>query len=331
MSIACAGRLELRSSEQIMATLPHEILDHILDYLHDDPRTLGLCALASRVLLQTSRYHRFNGLHIGLHNIRIIMPLLNASPDLAQTITSLTMSSASRSPVSHEILSTLQSLPALTKISVWIHRLPVTAYLGHLTSLCLMGNRVFWCSRRELLCGVSSCALLKELMLIHVFLSVENPENFECNDPPAPSLHKLHIQGGECAATISHWLAAGGVTPHHSLTFTVKDRLSAANLMGSSEALSNLVQKLEVRFMPDGSMSGTCVVSIHVNCLTIRNRGFARDRYESCDFHGAAFLRPPVRLLRDVRSAESILTVDTDHPGAIVVIASTDSHDFPCG
>ncbi|KAF9044510.1 hypothetical protein BDZ89DRAFT_935760, partial [Hymenopellis radicata] len=46
---------------------PAELLDHVVDHLHNDPRTLLACSLAGSPLLNASRYHLFTDLHIKPH------------------------------------------------------------------------------------------------------------------------------------------------------------------------------------------------------------------------------------------------------------------------
>jgi len=47
-----------------MATLPPELTDHIIDFLHDDRKTLLSCSLVSKIWLPSSRYHLFGSLDI---------------------------------------------------------------------------------------------------------------------------------------------------------------------------------------------------------------------------------------------------------------------------
>ncbi|KZT74615.1 hypothetical protein DAEQUDRAFT_660381, partial [Daedalea quercina L-15889] len=40
--------------------VPPELCDVVIDYLHDDPRTLAVCALVCRTWVPSSRMHQFH-------------------------------------------------------------------------------------------------------------------------------------------------------------------------------------------------------------------------------------------------------------------------------
>lgn len=42
--------------------IPPELIDQIIDYLHNDPKSLNACALAARDWLPSTRYHRFRSI-----------------------------------------------------------------------------------------------------------------------------------------------------------------------------------------------------------------------------------------------------------------------------
>ncbi|KAI0073165.1 hypothetical protein K474DRAFT_1603825, partial [Panus rudis PR-1116 ss-1] len=46
-------------------TMPPELADYTLDFLHDDAATLGSCALTCKAWLPTSRFHLFHTLKLG--------------------------------------------------------------------------------------------------------------------------------------------------------------------------------------------------------------------------------------------------------------------------
>lgn len=61
-----------------MRVLPQNILDDILDFLYDDPTTLGQCALASSCLTKTSREHHFRSITVKASHHR------NAHTDMSE-------------------------------------------------------------------------------------------------------------------------------------------------------------------------------------------------------------------------------------------------------
>ncbi|KAJ6492022.1 hypothetical protein C8R45DRAFT_990233 [Mycena sanguinolenta] len=58
--------------------LPPEVIDLIIDYLHDHPPTLRTCSLISRNWLGGSRYHLFNGLYLSAHSFSSFRELLKS-------------------------------------------------------------------------------------------------------------------------------------------------------------------------------------------------------------------------------------------------------------
>ncbi|KAJ3559639.1 hypothetical protein NM688_g219 [Phlebia brevispora] len=51
-----------------LSAFPQELLDAIIDHLHDDNSTLRRCSLVSRALLESSQYHLFRSLRVTNHN-----------------------------------------------------------------------------------------------------------------------------------------------------------------------------------------------------------------------------------------------------------------------
>lgn len=49
-------------------SLPQEVLDHILDHLHDDKETLSSCTLVARCFLESAQHHYFDSLHLTINN-----------------------------------------------------------------------------------------------------------------------------------------------------------------------------------------------------------------------------------------------------------------------
>ncbi|RDX50036.1 hypothetical protein OH76DRAFT_477854 [Lentinus brumalis] len=233
--------------------LPQEILEHILDFLHDDVQTLRACALAARVFLQTSRYHRFNGLALAYPRTSRLSNLLSVSPDLAWSIKSLRLTSATHLALDSD-LRLLQHLPALTDLSVIGPVLTsIAAHAPNLTTL-----RVRWtrstASCKYLIFGIADFLSLEELELVDIRLSSQDVSSPEY--PAAPPLRKLRFKGGDCAAAICGWLAAvESIPPFHSLSHDIRERRDAEEFVQLAETLSPLVHELTLRFIPEGNMN----------------------------------------------------------------------------
>ncbi|KAI0737169.1 hypothetical protein C8Q80DRAFT_436642 [Daedaleopsis nitida] len=78
-----------------------EVVEHIIDFLHTDPRALSSCALVCRVWLPRSHYHRFasvvlpvpfRGLHSALSTA--FEHIVARNPDIAAYVQSLTLAGA---------------------------------------------------------------------------------------------------------------------------------------------------------------------------------------------------------------------------------------------
>src|SRR5215471_17388021 len=50
---------------QVTVILPQELIDHIVDFLHNDKQALIACSLISQAFLSASRFHLFS--HLDLH------------------------------------------------------------------------------------------------------------------------------------------------------------------------------------------------------------------------------------------------------------------------
>lgn len=59
-------------------SLPPEVVDTILDHLHDDHRTLRQCSLVSSQWLPTSRFHAFSSVTLTTANLPDFLELLNS-------------------------------------------------------------------------------------------------------------------------------------------------------------------------------------------------------------------------------------------------------------
>ncbi|PIL25493.1 hypothetical protein GSI_13383 [Ganoderma sinense ZZ0214-1] len=78
--------------------LPVEVIERVVDFLHDDIHTLAVCSLICRALLPTTRKHIWSSVHIPvLHDRRPktrrlagFLALLDSNPDLPPYVRSLT-------------------------------------------------------------------------------------------------------------------------------------------------------------------------------------------------------------------------------------------------
>ncbi|KAF7800032.1 hypothetical protein EIP86_011275 [Pleurotus ostreatoroseus] len=65
--------------------IPPELTDYVLDFLHDDPKSLKACALAARALRPAARFHLFRTVHVfSLRSGQKFWHLLQRDPALGQ-------------------------------------------------------------------------------------------------------------------------------------------------------------------------------------------------------------------------------------------------------
>ncbi|CAL1715684.1 unnamed protein product [Somion occarium] len=70
------------SRTRSVALLPQELVDHIIDFLHDDKKTLARCCLVNHMWLPSSRYHLFHSISLSIRNHKDRSPTHSASKTL---------------------------------------------------------------------------------------------------------------------------------------------------------------------------------------------------------------------------------------------------------
>ncbi|TFK44090.1 hypothetical protein BDQ12DRAFT_672368 [Crucibulum laeve] len=124
--------------------LPQELVDHIIDHLHDDPVSLSHCSLVCHAWLRTSRLHLFAKVNLKAgspHTPAVVPPedrcrslyrLLKRSPEIIPHIRELDICEGSPAHHSPEVRSTTWvtvewSLPPLLKMLTHLKRLDFAA------------------------------------------------------------------------------------------------------------------------------------------------------------------------------------------------------------
>ncbi|KAH9858612.1 hypothetical protein C2E23DRAFT_10919 [Lenzites betulinus] len=241
--------------------LPPEIIDRILDYLHNDSQTLATCARTSHVMLPTSRYHRFRDIKLFPRQVPALLSLIDSAPDFARAITSVLVRFTDWTDP-EQVLAFLSRLPALSSFGMIVpayqrvsveHLAVVASKAPALTSLVLCGPGLI--TAPLLLSGLSMFRALNELSLQAidvVFPSEDVPYNLE----PPPHLRRLKSQESDGAPLISHWLETHPTTSGlQYLQHTVVDPRDAMQLCGMATTCANTVKHLEVVFIPEGRMA----------------------------------------------------------------------------
>ncbi|KAI0081327.1 hypothetical protein K474DRAFT_1422280 [Panus rudis PR-1116 ss-1] len=63
--------------------IPAEIVDHIVDGLHDDPLALRTCAIACKTMLPRARFHLYKTVCLDMSNYRRFYEIASGNPELA--------------------------------------------------------------------------------------------------------------------------------------------------------------------------------------------------------------------------------------------------------
>ncbi|KAH9831579.1 uncharacterized protein C8Q71DRAFT_861599 [Rhodofomes roseus] len=99
----------------MVAPLPPELTDYIIDYLHRDVASLGACALTCSSWLPAARYHRFRLLRMSTNaRITAFGELVASSPAIGLIVYGLRI----HRPTLECLLSILPSLPSLVGLEV---------------------------------------------------------------------------------------------------------------------------------------------------------------------------------------------------------------------
>ncbi|KAI0078321.1 hypothetical protein K474DRAFT_938553 [Panus rudis PR-1116 ss-1] len=141
-------------STNIDMTLPQEVIDYIIDFLHDDKASLLQCSLVHRTWLDASYHHIFKELDIVVpsaesedaHKITKFAEFLQAEPRMAASVRSLEL-------VSHDCMHPIpsyqnaddggRSILDIADISVILRCLPRIQSLTLCGLVIMVGNRPF--------------------------------------------------------------------------------------------------------------------------------------------------------------------------------------------
>ncbi|EIW63110.1 uncharacterized protein TRAVEDRAFT_56256 [Trametes versicolor FP-101664 SS1] len=244
------------------AQLPPELIDRILDHLHRDRRALAACALASHVMLPTSRYHRFRDLTLHLRQVSTLMSLIDSAPNLALAINSVCVRFKDWADPKQELefLTRLPALssfgmvtPAYQRVSVE-HLAVVASHIPALTSLFLCGPGVI--TAPLLLSGLSLFRALREVRLHSIDVHFPPEPDVPYDLTPLPPLRRLESRASDGAPLISRWLQVHSATPGLlSLQHTIQDPRDAIQFDATAIFCAGTVKNLEIVFAPEGRMT----------------------------------------------------------------------------
>ncbi|KIP07306.1 hypothetical protein PHLGIDRAFT_127745, partial [Phlebiopsis gigantea 11061_1 CR5-6] len=244
--------------------IPHELSDHVIDFLHDDHRALSACGLTCRAWLAAARYHRFADTSV-CGKLGRFIDLLDASPGFAPFVKTLRWSGLAyqwfNSIDPTTLLSVLDRLPSLRELKLTNFVLDSTL----ISQLCsnesfidLNGLALNYCSTGtpgEFVQLIRSPKFLKCLG-VEGLRCASQDEKFDDSTPPPP-VYSLAISGLQIPFMIdtADWLLSGSNrTAVRELRVHITSRVEArqtANLLGKQgEAL----QRLEIVIDPESNL-----------------------------------------------------------------------------
>ncbi|KAI0329241.1 hypothetical protein GY45DRAFT_1362218 [Cubamyces sp. BRFM 1775] len=254
---------------------PPEIIDRILDHLYDDAHTLGACALAGRVMLPTSRFHRFNTVVLAnIRRTRTLARMLDSHPGLEPSVNSVIM----HHPGWANYRDKLELLEVLSNLSAFTYVMPTTSsferlyldmhHLGRaatitygITSLSLICPTVT--DFEDLFFFVSQFSNLEEIRLdgLEVCLyGLDEESQAQAKESfyPPRNLHRLKINGGNTILVFKDWMSSRGHDRgFHSLQYQFRTRDDTSLFNITSPSWYDKAKVLELVFIPDGHMSAT--------------------------------------------------------------------------
>lgn len=210
-------------------TLPPELVDEIIDYLHHNIRALKACSLTHRTWLPRSRYHLFRALRFRKFGVDAFR--LSSAPEIAQYVREVTVEGNMYSEVGKSILVDMGKVESLHLEASKIHftdvhrglcqsHLPVFPMLKELTL-----RKVYFRSFAEMISTIRSYRRLNSLTL-----DFEDWKYLAANAPDSsmvlalPSLKRLEMRHnliGSWPGPIPQILLNSAGADLHDLTFDI--------------------------------------------------------------------------------------------------------------
>jgi hypothetical protein len=193
----------------VSCSLPPEILDLILDHLHDEPTALKVCCLVSKPWVRRARRHLFDNVEFHPLEPRSLESWMKAFPD------------PSNSPVHHTRSLSIHGLPdivASTDARPWVHSFHRISKLTVDTILWRMARG----SVREFR-GLSPA--LKSLVLNHTSIELSEVFDLICS---FPLLEDLSLRILSTKSDTDEWTAPS-TSPKLTGSLHLSDRIRPAS------------------------------------------------------------------------------------------------------
>jgi len=196
--------------------LPHEVVDLIIDFLHNDRHTLATCAIVCRSWLPSSRYHLFSRVDLSLSDIEHFAKLFkrpkSTFPSYIQSLSLAGNASSAQQRAPYVGWTYLEGLDAVD--SLYLRHIEREALqplahskllssFHHLTRLDIAG--IFCHSFDDVLDIICTYPHLRELSVSAIWWQVPGSQTFK-QDLALPCLRTLHLPSPP--APLLEWLLA---------------------------------------------------------------------------------------------------------------------------
>lgn len=198
--------------------LPPEIVDYIIDLLHDDPEALKKCCFVSKSWVERSRIHLFNKFDLGsLKTWRATFPL-RSFKSFAHRVRSLRVDFTGVSTEDAEDNDWIQSFTHVVRLNLFSgYPVPKALFFPFhvLSSLKALTVRFFSFPTSEVLKLIYSCPLLEDLDIsIDVWTGVSNDDGAIFQPSTSPPLTGTLNLSGHQPRKIVHSLLDFPGGPH---------------------------------------------------------------------------------------------------------------------
>lgn len=248
--------------------LPHELTDHIIDFLYADRRALSACSLVCHAWLAPARYHRFS--HTTVRGrVEPFMELLAFSPGFAPYVRTFELDGARwptrRHYATAEIISVLDRLPALR------HFILATPFVGEDDIAALQRNTSFSRLRGLTIrnctftCGRDVVRLLSNPILEHVGLEylALGTHNDELTDDslkllPPPPVQSACVAGlfWPAQARLAQWLVSAEDDTMHTLGARIESSVEANEVASLLDSVAQKIRNLDLTIDPETNFPG---------------------------------------------------------------------------
>jgi len=242
--------------------LPPELTDRIIDYLHDDNRSLSVCSLVYRSWLPTARYHRFDMVVLKVMEMSTFQALLDSSPAVANVVSKLSLEASTRFSIEYfpnnDPLSIISRMPhlrhlRLVRLKIFMTDLQCFTSASNLNLLnSLSFDHCRFSSYESVIVFVSFFSGLRHLSMYDVSNGLQiAPAQFPVYRNP--HLEELHLEGFDYREDFHLWLTSPK-SMVKSLSCTIENETDSRQSGAALRLLGESIERLEIVVDSDAAL-----------------------------------------------------------------------------